>query len=55
LSVLVDADPALTETVHVMRSFRVNNPAGKFFVNWLQAAKARQIVAAQHGYRGAAG
>ena len=51
LTVLAGGAQVMPEDVHVMRAFRVNNPAGKIFVSWLGGAKARQIVAAQRGYR----
>ena len=52
LAVLVEGDPLLVETVHVMRSFRVNHPAGKLFVAWIAGPKGRRVVAAQRSYRG---
>lgn len=55
LAVLVDGDPLLAEPVHVMRSFRVNHPAGKIFVGWISGPKGRRVVAAQRGYRAPAG
>jgi tungstate transport system substrate-binding protein len=51
LAVLVEGDPLLVESVHVMLSFRVNHPAGKLFVNWLAGPKGRRVAAAQRGYR----
>jgi tungstate transport system substrate-binding protein len=53
LSVLVEGDPRLTLPVHVMRSFRINHPAGKIFVAWIAGPKGRRVVAAQRGYRAA--
>lgn len=53
LAVRIDADARLAEAVHVMRSFRVNHPAGKIFVAWITSAKGRRVVAGQRGYRGA--
>jgi len=53
LSVLVSEDPALVESVHVMRAFRVNHPAAKIFVAWIAGARGRRTVAAQPGYRDA--
>lgn len=50
-AVLVDGDPRLEVPVHVMRSFRVNHPAGKLFVNWIAGPKGRRVVAGQRGYR----
>jgi tungstate transport system substrate-binding protein len=54
LAVRVDGDARLAEAVHVMRSFRVNHPAGKIFVAWIASAKGRRVVSAQRGYRGGA-
>lgn len=51
LAVLVEGDPLLTEPVHVMRSFRVNHPAGKIFVSWISGPKGRRLVASQRAYR----
>lgn len=47
----VDADPALVEPVHVMRSFRVSHPAGRIFVQWISGPKGRRVVAGLRGYR----
>jgi tungstate transport system substrate-binding protein len=52
-AVLVDGDDKLNLPVHVMRSFRVNHPAGKLFVNWIAGGRGRRVVAAQRGYRSA--
>ncbi|MEP7299534.1 MAG: substrate-binding domain-containing protein [Burkholderiales bacterium] len=51
LAVRVDADALLVEQVHVMRSFRVNHPAGKIFVAWIASAKGRRVVGSLRGYR----
>ena len=51
LAVLVEGDARMVERVHVMRSFRVNHPAGKMFVAWIAGARGRHVVAAQRGYR----
>lgn len=51
LAVLVEGDPLLAEPIHVMRSFRVNHPAGKIFVTWISGPKGRRVVAAQRAYR----
>jgi tungstate transport system substrate-binding protein len=51
LAVLIDADPLLDLPVHVMRSFRVNHPAGKMFVAWIGGPKGARVVAGQRGYR----
>ena len=53
LAVLVDADPLLTEPIHVMRAFRAIHPAGKLLVAWISGPKGQRIVAAQRGYRAA--
>ncbi len=49
--VLVEGDPRLSLAVHVMRSFRINHPAGKLFVNWIAGAKGRRVIAGLRGYR----
>ena len=51
LAVRIDADPRMTEEVHVMRSFRVNHPAGKIFVAWIASGKGRRVAAGHRGYR----
>ncbi len=51
LAVLVEGDPLLDLPVHVMRSFRINHPAGKIFVAWIAGLKGARVVAAQRGYR----
>lgn len=51
--ILVQGDPRLSMPVHVLRSFRVNHPAGKLFVGWLSGPKGRQLAAGLRGYRAA--
>ena len=51
LGVFVDAGEGLELPVHVMRSFRVNHPAAKFFVAWIAGPKGRSVVAGRRGYR----
>lgn len=51
LAVLVEGDERMAIPVHVMRSFRVNHPAGKLFTAWITGPKGRAVVAAQRGYR----
>jgi tungstate transport system substrate-binding protein len=52
LSVLVATDPRQLATCHVMRSFRVNHPAGKLAVAWLAGARGQRVVAGLgRGYR----
>ena len=51
LAVLVEGDARMALPVHVMRSFRVNHPAGKLFVAWITGPKGRAVVASQRGYR----
>lgn len=53
LGVMVGGDPALAESVHVMRAFRINHPAGKIFVAWISGPKGRRVVAAHRAYRAA--
>ena len=50
---LVDGDEKLSMPVHVMRSFRVNHPAGKLFVKWIAGGRGRRVVAGHRGYRSA--
>lgn len=51
LAVLVEGDPRMALPVHVMRSFRVNHPAGKLFASWVAGPKGRAVVDGQRGYR----
>ena len=51
LAVRVEGDALLAEQVHVMRSFRVNHPAGKIFVAWIASAKGRRAATSHRGYR----
>lgn len=53
LAVLLEGDPVMDLPVHVMRSFRVNHPAGKIFVAWIAGPKGRRVVAALRDYRAA--
>ena len=55
LAVLIEGDPLLAEPVHVMRSFRINHPAGKIFVAWISGPKGRKVVEAQRSYRAPGG
>jgi tungstate transport system substrate-binding protein len=51
LAVLVEGDPRMLMPVHVMRSFRVNHPAGKLFTGWISGPKGRALVSGFRGYR----
>ena len=51
----MQGDPLLRESVHAMRGFRVNHPAGKIFVAWVAGPQGRRVVAAQRGYRAPGG
>lgn len=52
LAVMVADDPRQRITCHVMRSFRVNHPAGKLAVAWLAGPRGRRVVASfGRGYR----
>lgn len=52
LTALVADDPRQRSTCHVMRSFRVNHPAGKLAVAWLAGPRGRRVVAGfGRGYR----
>ena len=53
LAVVVEGDPALAETVHAMRSFRVSHPAGRIFVAWIAGGRGRRVAASHRGYRAA--
>ena len=50
-TILVEGDPLLVESVHVMRAFRVQHPAGKIFVSWIAGGHGRAVVARHGGYR----
>jgi len=51
LSVLVDGDPLLVESVHAMRSFRATHPAGKIFIAWIAGGRGHAVAASHRGYR----
>jgi tungstate transport system substrate-binding protein len=51
LSLLVEGDANLQETVHVMHSFHQKHPAAKLFAAWITGPKGRRVVAANTGYR----
>jgi tungstate transport system substrate-binding protein len=52
LAVLVADDPRQIATSHIMRSFRVNHPAGKLAVAWLAGPRGQRVVAGfGRGYR----
>lgn len=51
LAVLVEGDPAMAETVTLLRAFRVKHPAGKIFVDWIAGPKGRRVLATQTAYR----
>ncbi len=48
--VLVQGDPQLITDFHVLRSFRVNHPAGKLFVAWLTGPLGRRVVSGARGF-----
>ena len=50
-AILVEGDPLLVESVHAMRAFRVQHPAGKIFVAWIAGGHGRAVVARHGGYR----
>jgi tungstate transport system substrate-binding protein len=52
LAVLVEGDPRMAIPVHVMRSFRVNHPAAKLFVQWVSGPQGGQAAQAAPGWRG---
>lgn len=49
--VLAGDDPRFAVDLHVMRSFRVQHPAGKLFVQWLAGPQGRRVAASHRGYR----
>ena len=49
LAVLVEGDERLADSYHAMRSFRVNHPAGKLFMDWLTGPLGRRAVAGTPG------
>lgn len=44
LAILLEGDPRLAATYHVMRSFRVNAPGGKLLVSWLAGPSGQRVV-----------
>jgi len=50
-AILVEGDPLLVESVHAMRAFRVQHPAGKIFVSWIAGGRGRAVVARHGGYQ----
>jgi tungstate transport system substrate-binding protein len=50
-AILVEGDPLLVESVHAMRAFRVQHPAGRIFVSWISGGRGRAVVARHGGYR----
>ena len=48
---LAPGDPRLAIDVHVMRSFHVNHPGAKLFVNWVTGGQGHKVVAGVRGYR----
>lgn len=53
LAVLVEGDARMGLPVHVMRSFRVNHPAAKLFVQWVSGPQGHQVAGSVAGWRGA--
>jgi tungstate transport system substrate-binding protein len=51
LHALIEGDPRLATDFHVQRSFRVNPPAGKLFVQWIAGPQGRRVVARTPGLR----
>jgi tungstate transport system substrate-binding protein len=47
---LVHGDPLLVTDFHVLRSFRINHPAGKLFAAWLAGPRGRRVVAGARGF-----
>jgi tungstate transport system substrate-binding protein len=50
-AILVEGDPLLVESVHAMRAFRVQHPAGRIFVSWIAGGHGRAVIARHGGYR----
>ena len=48
---LAPADTRLAVDVHVMRSFRVNHPGAKLFVQWVAGGQGHRVAASVRGYR----
>ena len=48
--ILVDGDARLSIPVHVLRSFRVNHPAGKLLVSWLAGPRGKRLASGMRGY-----
>jgi tungstate transport system substrate-binding protein len=48
---LAPGDPRLAVDVTVMRSFRVNHPGAKLFVQWVSGGMGRHVAAGVRGYR----
>lgn len=53
MAALVSGDPRMAAEYRVMRSFRVNHPAGKLFIGWLAGANGRAVVGRFGHYRAA--
>jgi tungstate transport system substrate-binding protein len=51
LVALIQDDPTQRVPVHVMRGFRANHPAARFYSKWITGPRGRAIVASQRGYR----
>jgi tungstate transport system substrate-binding protein len=51
LAILVEGDPELVESVHVLRAFRIAHPVGKLLVAWIAGPKGRRVAAESRGYR----
>ena len=49
LGVVVEGDARLADVYHAMRSFRVNHPAGKLFLDWLTGPTGRRAVGSAPG------
>ena len=49
LAVVIEGDSRLADAFHAMRSFRLNHPAGKLFVDWLTGPLGRRAIAGGPG------
>jgi tungstate transport system substrate-binding protein len=50
-AVLLAGDDRMASEVHVLRSFRINHPAGKIFGEWISGRRGARVVARLRGYQ----
>ena len=51
LAIVAEGDVRMANDVHVMRSFRVNHPAAKLFVQWASGSAGRHVASSMRGWR----